>query len=249
MLFAIFGIDDALLIGLALSAGGAAASYAGQRKAAKAQERVLADYRSRNKQREADAAAAFDASLAKSGRVTADESLDDGTQRRLDAYESLGQALPAQPLPTTATKNTLVKPSTVKNTGSVWEKLMNNAQAKLGSYGDWQLQQGIKDTRADQQISRISANAKGDWNNVVPVEMTAASHKGDALQGWGQLLSAAGMVTGMAGSLSTASAAGGAKDFTFGMAPSATSPLGTYVPGMSQGGGMWSGIMSGLPKS
>ena len=238
-------------IPLALAAAGAAASYAGQRKAAKAQEQVLTDYRSRNKQREAEANAIYEQSLAQSGVDTADTALDKGTKRRQAAYESLGDALPAQALPTTAKGDTLVKTPTTKNTGTVWEKLMNNAQAKLGSYADWQLQQGIKDNRANQSISRVTTDARSDWNNVVPVEMTAASHKGDALQGWGQLLSAAGMVSGMSAALSTGAAGAGAnaaKDFTYGMAPSAASPLGTYVPGMSQGGGMWSGIMSGLPK-
>lgn len=239
----------AALIPLALSAAGAGASYAGQRKASKAQEQVLANYRSRNKQREAEANAVYQQSLNQSGRDTADAELEKGTQRRLATYEQLGQQLPTQPLPLDANKNKEVKTGgNVKNAGTAWSRLMRKADAKLGSYSDWNLQQGIKNTRTNQEIARITTDAKSDFNNVVPVEMIGAARKGDALQGWGALLSAAGTLTGMGAALSApASAAGGSANFTFGAAPSATSPLGSYVPGMSQGGGMWSGIMSGLP--
>ena len=91
---------------------------------------------------------------------------------------------------------------------------MRKADAKLGSYADWNLQQGIKNTRTNQGLERISQNAKSDLNNVVPVEMAGAARKGDALQGWGALLSAAGALTGMGQALSTAPAAAGSAGAT-----------------------------------
>ncbi len=194
----------AALIPLALSAAGAAASYAGQKKSASAQAKVLANYRNRNKQREAEANAVYQQSLDKSGRDTADAELEKGTQRRMTAYEQLGQQLPTQPLPLSGSRNKEVKTgANVKNAGTAWSRLMRKADAKLGSYADWNLQQGIKNTRTNQGLERISQNAKSDLNNVVPVEMAGAARKGDALQGWGALLSAAGSLTGMGMALST----------------------------------------------
>jgi len=198
-----------LLIPLGLSAAGAAASYAGQKKSASAQAKVLANYRNRNKQREAEANAVYQQSLDKSGRDTADAELEKGTQRRMTAYEQLGQQLPTQPLPLSGSRNKEVKTgANVKNAGTAWSRLMRKADAKLGSYADWNLQQGIKNTRTNQGLDRISQNAKSDFNNVVPVEMAGAARKGDALQGWGALLSAAGMVTGMSAALSTGGTGG-----------------------------------------
>jgi hypothetical protein len=228
-------------IALGLSAAGAAMGYAGQRRAAKAQNQVMQDYRARNKAREAEADALFRESLGQSGVDDAEMALDEGAARREAAYEAAARSVPSQPLPTTAKGNKEVKPNTVKNAGTVWEKLMNKAQSRLGSYSDWQLQQGIKDNRANQSIARVTDAARGDWNNVVPVEMTAASHKGDALQGWGQLLSAAGMLGGMSGALATAPAAaapGGAA--SWGMS--------TFGPGTANPSGMWASLLSGLPK-
>lgn len=199
----------AALIPLALSAAGAAASYAGQKKSADAQAKVLANYRSRNKQREADANAVYQQSLNKSGRDTADAELEKGTQRRLSTYDQLGQQMPTQPLPLGGGKNKEVKTgASVKNAGTAWSRLMRKADAKLGSYADWNLQQGIKDTRANQGIAKISQDSRSDFNNVVPVEMAGAARKGDALQGWGALLSAAGTLTGMGAALSAPTAAG-----------------------------------------
>lgn len=197
-----------------MSVGGTAASYAGQRKAAKAQANVLADYRRRNKAREDEANQEFWKSLNKSGRDSAEEGLQKGQDRRLDVYAGLDRALPSQPrsVAETTTNRTVAEPSgsTVKHAGSAWSKLLGRAQSRLGAYNDWQLEQGIKDNRTSQAIGRISDAARGDWNNVVPVQMTAAARKGDALQGWGSLLSAAGMLSGMSAALSAPASAGAA---------------------------------------
>lgn len=204
-MFAIFGLDDAVIAGLLATAAGAGLSYAGQRRSSKAQQQVMEDYRERNKVREAEAAQVFDESLSQSGRDDFDSAQAEGEARRESAYERLGGLANGQALPTTSTGNrilsgpTAVNRATVKNTGNAWNKLVGGAQAKLGATSDWRLGQSIKDARANQELGRISTNARSDLSNVVPVEMLEAQHKGDALNNWGQLLSTVGTLAGVGG--------------------------------------------------
>lgn len=230
MLFAIFGIDDAVLIGMLATAAGAGLSYAGQRRASKEQQQVMEGYRTRNKGREAEAAKSFGESLSQSGRDDYDAAATEGQNLRESAYSRLGSVAGGQALPTTSTGNRLVQSpvavnrAQVRNAGNAWNKLLGNAQAKLGATQDWKLQQAIKDNRVNQDLSRIGTDARSDLNNVVPLEMNEAAHKGDALQGWGQLLSAVGTLAGV----------GGATGAVGGAANSAA----TYVPA-ANGGGAW----------
>jgi hypothetical protein len=93
-------------------------------------------------------------------------------------------------------------------TGNAWSKALSAAEAKQGGYADWGLQQQIKNTKARTDIGVVSNASRGSAS-VLPIEMNAASHKGDELAGWGQLVSALGMVAGM-GAASAAPAAAGA---------------------------------------
>lgn len=205
----------AFWIPLILAAAGAGASYAGQRQSAQAQANVWSQYRSRNKKREAEAAQTFDQNLAKSGADTAQADMDAGAQQRENVYAKLNSVSGGAPLPTAPTANstvatpTLANRALVKNSGSVWNKMLGKAEAKLGSLQDWQLAQNVRNNRTEQELNRITQESKGDLNNVVPVELSAAAHKGDALQGWGTLLSAAGMISGVGGALSSAPGAAG----------------------------------------
>lgn len=139
--------------------------------------------------------------------------MDAGTARRENVYSKLNSVAGGQALPTSSTGNSTVPTPTtqsralVKNSGSAWNKLLGSAEARLGSASDWQLNQNIRNNRTTQELGRISQAAKGDLNNVVPNQLTSASHAGDALAGWGTLLSAAGMLTGVAGAMNPGSAA------------------------------------------
>lgn len=190
------------LLALGLGAAGNVLSYQGQRKSAKAQADVLAQYRNRNLERQAEADAVFQSSLAKSGVDTAQQDIEAGAQKRQAGYDALSASSPGAPMPVTATGNRTVADvakdrTSVVNAGNAWNKLMGRAQAKLGGYGDWRLKQDIKDTRTNQTLSRISTDARSDWQNVVPSQMQYASTKGDPTRMWGSLMSAAGNVIGM----------------------------------------------------
>lgn len=190
------------LLALGLSAGGQILNYQGQRKSAKAQADVLAQYRARNQTRQAEADAIFQSSLSKSGVDTANADITAGAEKRQAGYDELAQTSPGAPMPITATGNRTVSDvakdkTSVVNAGNAWNKLMGRAQAKLGGYGDWRLKQDVKDTRANQEISRVSTDARSDWANVVPSQMQYAATKGDPARMWGSLMGAAGNVLGM----------------------------------------------------
>ena len=222
---------------LLLMAAGQGMNYAGQRKAADAQANVWANYRKRNQAREAEAAKTFENNLSKSGADTAQVEMDKGAQQRENVYAKLDSVMGGQALPTTG-ENTSVKTPTqsnrmaLKNAGSAWNKLLGKAEAKLGSLSDWQVAQAQRNNRTEQELNRVTQESKGDLNNVVPVEQARAARSGDALAGWGTLLSAAGMLTGVSGALKGAGGAAGA-----GAAPTPFAP--GEIPGVSPWGGVW----------
>ena len=205
----------AFWIPLLLAAAGAGATYAGQKKSADATANVWSNYRARNKKREESAAQTFDQNLNTSGADTAQKEMDAGAAKRENVYAKLGSVSGGQALPTSATGNSLVATPTaqsralVKHSGNVWNRMLGKAEAKLGSLQDWQLAQNVRNNNTERELNRVTQESKGDLNNVVPVELAAAARKGDALQGWGTLLSAAGLLTGVGSAMSSSSAASG----------------------------------------
>lgn len=103
---------------------------------------------------------------------------------------------------TTATNTAATRTATA---GNAWSNVVNTAANKLGSYGDLATAQGVANQQANNQLGVIGTQAKQDAS-ILPVEIQAASHKGDALTGWGSIVSALGSVA----SLGAASGLGGA---------------------------------------
>ena len=228
-------------IPLILAAAGAGASYAGQKQSADAQANVWSQYRTRNKKREAEAAQTFNQNLAKSGADTANAEMDKGAADRQNVYAKLDSVMGGQALPTSSTNSLVATPTAnnralVKNSGSVWNKMLGKAESRLGSLQDWQLAQNVRNNRTEQELNRVTQESKGDLNNVVPAELQAASHKGDALQGWGTLLSAAGMISGVGAGMGASAAGSGATP------PGAVDALSRYgVDFGSTPGPIWGG--------
>lgn len=201
----------------ALSAAGAGMGMAGQAKANREMDaRQNAELlRQRGYQEEADAT--FNQSLDKSDRPQADEAIDAGAAQRQAAYTNLRNA--TYSLTTTPGRNQPVGETTagaadrtsasVAATNSAWSKLQGAARAKLGGYQDWGLENDIKDRRANQDLGITSTQARRSAN-VLPIEMQDASHSGDGLQAWGQLVSALGAVAGMGAAVGAGGAAAGA---------------------------------------
>lgn len=198
------------LLGLALGVGGAAMQYRGAKRAADASQNVWNSFRDRNRLREQEAANVWNQSLAKSGADTASEDMRAGEQKRLGNYDRMASIRSASPLPTTSTGNRMIATPTsgsraaVKNAGSAWSKLLGGAQAKVGSLQDWQVKQNERTGGTERELNRISRNARGDLNNVVPAELNAAARKGDSLKGWGSLVQSVGALAGTASAFQTA---------------------------------------------
>lgn len=65
-------------------------------------------------------------------------------------------------------------------------------QAQLGGYTDWQLNQLINQIRTKQELDKISNFAQGQAS-LVPFNLNAAQHAGDAAHGIGGLVDMAAM--------------------------------------------------------
>lgn len=67
-----------------------------------------------------------------------------------------------------------------------------NAQANLGGYSDWSLNQMINQIRTKQELDKISNFAKGNAA-LLPFNLNAAQHAGDTAKGVGSLVDMAAM--------------------------------------------------------
>jgi hypothetical protein len=204
----------ALVAGLALSAAGTGLSMAGDAKSKSAMNDAQNAELLRQKGYQQEADAAFQGNLKKSGRDTADTETEQGATRRMAEFNRVNAAAgTSAPLASeraggsSAAGAAARTAATTQASNSAWSKLTGDARAKLGGADDWELNQGIRNNRAGQDLGIASSKARGSAA-VLPVEMVAAQHKGDALRGWGQLASALGSVAGMYGATTAVSAAG-----------------------------------------
>lgn len=207
----------ALVAGLALSAAGTGMQMAGASKARSAMNETQSAELLRQRKFKGDADAAFQQNLDKSKRDTAETEQTAGANRRTNEYsklEATGAGV-AAPIATTASGSANPNSaagaasrnrSVVKASGNAWSKLVDSARARLGGGDDWQLEQAIRNNRTGQDLAITSSNARSSAA-ILPYEMQAASHEGDALKGWGQLVGALGAVTGMAGATAGTGAA------------------------------------------
>jgi hypothetical protein len=172
----------------------------------------------------------FNQSLGQSTPQAAQQQIGQGQRQALQSSQM--SALPLMALPSAPNEPF----SSVANAASGAES--NRAigsNAALQGYSNYGLQQYLKDLSAGSQLGLISNQAQQS-ENVLPVELQQASQSQQGLSSLGQLLSAAGMLTGI-GSMTGA----------FGAAPLANAPTaGTYFGapyGAGTGGplpgGMW----------
>ena len=205
----------ALVAGLALSAAGTGMAMAGDAKSKREMNDAQTAELMRQKGYQGEADAAFKQNLAKSGRDTVDTETQQGTTRRLGAYQRVESNTATAPMASeraggsSAAGAAARTAATTQASSNAWSKLVGDARAKLGGADDWGLEQGIRNNRTNQDLGIASSKARGSAA-VLPVEMTAAHHKGDALRGWGQLASALGSAVGMYGATMPAAAAGSA---------------------------------------
>lgn len=114
------------------------------------------------------------------GAETAQQQMGEGAGRREAAYGTLG-SMPTGPYGAGATG--AADKAYYESTG--------HNRAKLGSYSDWQNQQGISRQREGQDLGKIINYAHGDAG-IFPYFMYKAQHSQDELAFWGQLISSIG---------------------------------------------------------
>lgn len=244
------------IIALALSAAGTGTSMA----ASAAEESAMNDKTKaevlRQKGYQQKSTGEFERSLAQSAPKVAQQQIDSGAEARL------GDLTKASQIPISgAGPLDLSAPNTVQ-AGQAAAQLGQQAQAKakLGGYSDFDLQQWIKNLRAQQQIGMYGQFAKQS-SQVLPYELQAAARSAEDMRGAGTALSAAGMLTGLGGAAGAfgggASAASAAPEGTMTLGGASYAPLSSYsIPAAVDAGVVapaagqfnWMQFLSGLGK-
>ena len=186
------------LLPYVMSAAGAGMSIAGAEQSKKAMNRQLEAELLRQKGYQKPATAAFEESLAQSGRKTADEQMAEGEAQRAAAYKRVqGESL-------RETTSPIKENTSVNQVRSSQNEIQNRGLAGYQGLTAWQLKQMIKTMKAQQQLQQWSNFAQGSAT-VSPYEVQNASYAGSGLSGAGSLVSALGMLAGVSGLGGTAS--------------------------------------------
>lgn len=232
----VYGVDDAIMIaGLAASAAGTGMSMAGQQESADAMERARANFRLKQQQLQEDANKVFAKSKSMATIASTDETLAKGAAQRGQIVKALQQA--STPMATALPSN----PATgyqVSDPGAAAAQAAGNATRTantaaantLGAYDDWSNQNQLNAADAARNMAPISSKSQGNAR-VFPTQLEAASHKGDNLSQWGQIVGALGSVAGGVSGLLSAPTA----------AVNAVTPI-TSVAQYPASASMWSGI-------
>ena len=198
------------LIGLALAAGGAGASEAGAQESLSAENAAEANQLAQQAALQAKGKNIFNQSLSTSTPQTAQQQIQQGQQQALGMAQQaqqvpLGLGMPA----TTGLNDPTVQGQQQARTG-----LANDVNSAFQGYSNYPLQQSLANQQVSNQLGGLGAQSQVAAS-AMPAIMQQASQTGSGLQGIGQLLSAAGLVTGLGSSAGlfggggTAAAAGG----------------------------------------
>lgn len=191
-------------IALSLTAAGSAAQAAGARRAAKAMEGARVAESIRQKGFQDEASKVVDQSLSKSGRGATEQGMKEAAAERAAAadaavaevrkpVEAVGSNIAGDQSgnKVMATESDL---QAAKNLGFATQQ--GRAKSDLLSFNDVTFQNAINNIRAGQQLATTGNFMRGSAG-VLPVELEAASRKGDNLKTLGTVLSTAGSVVGM----------------------------------------------------
>ena len=191
-------------IALAMTAAGSAAQAAGARRAAKAMEGARLAESIRQKGFQDQATKISDQSLSKSGRASTEADMKaNEAKRAADAAAATAEV--RKPIEATGenlagdqTANRVMategEAQAARNLGYAGQQ--GSAKANLLSFNDVTFQNAINNMRAGQQLGTIGNFMRGSAG-VLPIELEAASRRGDNLKTLGTVLSTAGSVVGM----------------------------------------------------
>lgn len=189
----------ATAIGLGLTAAGTGMQIAGGEEAAGAMKKTRSEYAAKQRASDEQATNLWKQMADKSTVEQANKDQQTGEQARATNTEAIRQSSlgSGAALPTNApTTYRVAGADTGGQRANAWSKLVGGAQNKLGGYDDAAGQQARRSADTSQRIGVVNNFAHGNAN-LLPIELDVASHKGDAMKGWGQLVSALGAMTSM----------------------------------------------------
>lgn len=186
------------ILGLSLAAAGTGANMAASAEEQAAMEDATKTELLRQKEYQKKASSVFDTSLQQSTPKAAQDQISAGQKQAIDTVAKV------QNVPLTSSQAQFTAPdkeAIVRSKGNdQYANLMSERNAANEGFGNFLLQQRLKDMIAGGQLGVISNEAQMS-QNVLPYELQAAQHSWDWLNTVGQGLSAAGMLTGLAGAM------------------------------------------------
>jgi hypothetical protein len=130
----------------------------------------------------------FNQSLGQSTPQSAQQQIQQGAQQSLGTLASIPGAQFSLPQPVGGTN---AGNTAGTNAQGVLNVNSNNANAGLQGYGNFPLQQYLKDLQAKNQLGVINNNAQG-WANILPYQLQNAATSSQGLSDIGSLLGAIG---------------------------------------------------------
>lgn len=210
----------AAIVGSALFAGGSAATYAGNKKAERAQGKTYAAEKRRQDDLTAQQDTLFKNSLDRTGAVAGQPGQDDAAAARKAAFvEALGGKSPDQGfLPGSSSADAAVgqNANEVIATQNAFSDQQADALAKLTGFGDQMLDANILNARDAGAVNQLSTSKRASAG-VLDAELQAAARKGGTLRGLG------GLATQIGGMVLTNGMGGGGLGGLFGTAGTAGS--------------------------
>lgn len=148
-------------------------------QAAKAMQEQYKQELMRQRRYGQQSSAEFIPSLTSHGAETAQTQMAQGQQERMKSYSDMNNGSFA------------IGTAPIGAADKSYLNLTGASRAKLGSYGDWQLEQAINNIRTNEALNRVS-NFAGGAAQVFPYRMYDAQHSADELAFWGGLISSIG---------------------------------------------------------
>lgn len=181
------------VLAVAAAAAGTALSVAASKQDQSAVSSARASAAKTESGYQNQASAVFNKQLPNDTAGAANAEMAKGQQQRQNVFSQLQQL--AQPSGQATNPNApepvqAAQARSNAQTSSVAQNI-SNAASKQGSYGDWTTALGVQNTGVNSNLGVINNEARGRAN-LLPLQITAASHKGDFLRGWGSIVSSLG---------------------------------------------------------
>lgn len=180
--------------GLILAAAGTALSLKGNADAQSAINDARAKENVAQQGYQRRATGLFNQNLPNNSAATAQAQIAEGQAQRQNAFSQLKNVAQANTTPNISAPEQAAA-ARAATAGNAYTNNATVAQAKLGGYGDWGTALGVANADTNSRISVVNNEARANAAQL-PLNIEVASHKGDALSGWGRVISAIGTTVG-----------------------------------------------------